>query len=62
MASEEGEKMTTTIEIEKDLFLKFKALCVLNEKTLSGEIESLIKDRVEKLSKRADNAIVNSME
>ena len=42
--------------------MKFKALCVLNEKTLSGEIEALIKDRVEKLSKRADSDIVSAME
>lgn len=45
------ERMTTTIEIDKELFLKFKALCVLNEATLSGEIEKLIRKRVETLSK-----------
>jgi len=51
MASEDTEKMTTTIEVDKDIFLKFKALCVLNETTLSNEIERLIRKRVEELSK-----------
>ncbi len=47
MASEDNpETITTTIEIDKDTFLKFKALCVLNEKTISGEIESLIRKGV----------------
>lgn len=45
------ETITTTIEIDKELFLKFKALCVLNEATLSGEIEKLIRKRVEQLAK-----------
>lgn len=43
------ETTTTTIEIEKELFLKFKSLCVLNELTISGEVESLIRKRVEQL-------------
>ncbi len=41
------ETITTTIEIDKDTFLKFKALCVLKEKTISGEIEALIRKSVE---------------
>jgi hypothetical protein len=44
------ETITTTIEVNKELFLKFKALCVLKELTLSGEIEKLIKGRVEDLT------------
>jgi len=51
MANEDTEKMTTTIEVDKDIFLKFKALCVLNETTLSNEIERLIRKRVDELSK-----------
>ena len=52
--AEEAETITTTIEINKDLFLMFKALCVLKELTLSGEIEKLIKKRVDELSKTSD--------
>ena len=37
------EKTTTTIEIDKELFLKFKALCVLRELKISGEIEKMIR-------------------
>jgi hypothetical protein len=48
------ETITTTIEIEKDLFLKFKALCVLKELKLSSEIERLIRKRVEELSEGTD--------
>jgi|GEM_PF-1503511 len=58
---EQGEKpeqkpetITTTIEIEKELFLKFKALCVLKELKISSEIERLIKRRVEELSESTD--------
>jgi hypothetical protein len=53
------ETITTTIEIDKELFLKFKALCVLNETTLSGEIEKLIKKRVEQLTTKSENDIVS---
>ena len=56
-SGEKPETITTTIEVDKELFLKFKALCVLNETTISGEIEKLIKKRVEQLSK-TDNGIV----
>ena len=50
----EPETITTTIEVNKELFLRFKALCVLKELTISGEIEKLIKKRVEELNKTAD--------
>jgi len=45
MSNEKGapEKTTTTIEIDKELFLKFKALCVLRELKISGEIEGMIR-------------------
>ena len=56
----EEDTMTTTIEINKEMFLKFKALCVLNETTISGEIEKLIKKRVESLSKEGGGEIVPS--
>jgi len=57
---EKPETITTTIEIDKDVFLKFKALCVLNETTLSGEIEKLIKKRVEQLSSRNENSVISN--
>ena len=52
MSAQEGEQetITTTIEVNKELLLKFKALCVLKELTISGEIEKLIKSRVEDLT------------
>ncbi len=52
MPEQEGgqETITTTIEVNKELFLKFKALCVLKELTISGEIEKLIKSRVNQLT------------
>lgn len=53
--TDKPETLTTTIEVGKDLFLRFKALCVLNEKTISGEIEELIRQRVEKLVKKEEN-------
>jgi len=37
--NESPEKTTTTIEVDKELFLKFKALCVLRELKISSEIE-----------------------
>jgi hypothetical protein len=52
------ETMTTTIEVEKEVFLKFKALCVLNETTISGEIEKLLRKKVEQLARKDDNSIV----
>ena len=51
---EKPDTITTTIEIEKELFLKFKALCVLKELKISSEIERLIKRRVEELSESTD--------
>ena len=50
MEEKKPETMVTTIEIDKELFLKFKARCVLKEEALSGEIEKLIKKRVDQLS------------
>jgi hypothetical protein len=43
----ESGKTTTTIEIDKELFLKFKALCVLRELKISGEIEKMIRSWVD---------------
>jgi hypothetical protein len=51
---QKAETITTTIEVDKDLFLKFKALCVLKELKISSEIERLIKRRVDELSESTD--------
>jgi hypothetical protein len=48
------ETIVTTIEIDKETFLRFKALCVLNEAKISEEIEKLIKKRVSQLSKTSN--------
>ncbi len=48
--NEEKSTITTTIEVDKETFLKFKASCVLSETTISGEIEKLIKKRLDELS------------
>jgi hypothetical protein len=45
-----SEKLTTTIEVDKELFLKFKALCVLKEDKMSGVIEEMIRGWVENAS------------
>ena len=54
--SDKSNRITTTIEIDKDIFLKFKALCVLREKKISGEIEKMIRDRLGQLS---ENETIN---
>lgn len=50
--SADSETVVTTIEINKKLFLDFKAFCVLKELKISEEIESLIRRRVEELAKK----------
>jgi hypothetical protein len=45
-----AEKLTTTIEVDKELFLKFKALCVLKESKMSSVIEEMIRGWVENAS------------
>ena len=55
---EKPETITTTIEVDKDLFLKFKAFCVLNETTISGEVEKLLRKRVEQMASRGETTIV----
>ncbi|MBN2094931.1 MAG: hypothetical protein JW727_02690 [Candidatus Aenigmarchaeota archaeon] len=45
-----SEKLTTTIEVDKELFLKFKALCVLKEMKMSSVIEEMIKKWVDEAS------------
>ena len=54
MSNGDQETIVTTIEVNKKLFLDFKALCVLKELKLSEEIESLIRKRVEELSKKLE--------
>ncbi len=48
------EKITTTIEVDKELFLKFKSLCVLKQLKMSDVIEESLKSWVEKESKGID--------
>jgi len=55
MSDGNSETMTTTIEVNKELFLKFKSLCVLKELTISGEIEKLIRRRIKELEKKIAN-------
>jgi hypothetical protein len=55
---EKPETITTTIEVDKDLFLKFKAFCVLNEMTISGEIEKLLRKRVEQMASKGETTIM----
>ena len=50
-AAKPEETITTTIEVNKELFLKFKAICVLKELKISAEIEKLIERRVNELSR-----------
>ena len=44
----EKEKASTTVDIEKELLLKFKSICVLKEVTMSDIIEELIRGWVAK--------------
>jgi hypothetical protein len=46
-----SEKLTTTIEVDKELFLRFKALCVLKEFKMSSIIEDMIRQWVDASSK-----------
>ena len=42
----EKEKSSLSVEIDKDLLLKFKSMCVLREHTMAEEIEKMISDWV----------------
>ena len=44
---EEKEKSSLSVDIDKDILLKFKSMCVLREHTMSEEIEKMISDWVE---------------
>jgi len=44
---EEKEKSSLSVDIDKELVLKFKSMCVLREHTMSEEIEKMISDWVE---------------
>ena len=39
-------RAVTSIQLNKDIFKRFKAMCVLKESTMSGEIEEMIKRRL----------------
>ncbi|MBU0953297.1 MAG: hypothetical protein KKA90_02670 [Nanoarchaeota archaeon] len=54
MTEANDETITTTIEVKKELFLKFKAMCVLKELKLSAEIEKMIAREVEGYAKKDD--------
>ena len=41
------EKSSLSVDIDKELLLKFKSMCVLREHTMSEEIEKMISDWVE---------------
>lgn len=41
-------KKTHTIRIDPDLWIKYKVFCARNTKTLSDDLENLIKDRLMK--------------
>ena len=45
---EEKEKASTTVDIEKELLLKLKSICVLKEVTMSDIIEELMREWVAK--------------
>ena len=40
------EKSSISVDIDKQLLLKFKSICVLKELTMSGEIEKMVRDWV----------------
>jgi hypothetical protein len=42
----EEEKASLSVEIDKDVLLKFKSMCVLREHTMAEEIEKMISDWV----------------
>ena len=46
LSMEEMEKASTTVEIDKEILLKFKSICVLKEVTMSDEIEEMVRDWV----------------
>lgn len=45
---EGNERASTTVEIDKELLLIFKSICVLKELTMSEVIEEMIRDWVVK--------------
>lgn len=44
----EEPKTPLSVDIEKQILLKFKSMCVLKETTMSEEVESLIREWVQK--------------
>ena len=44
---DEKERSTLSVEVDKELLLKFKSMCVLREHTMSEEIEKMISDWVQ---------------
>ena len=44
---EEKQKSSLSVDIDKEILLKFKSMCVLREHTMSEEIEKMISDWVE---------------
>lgn len=46
LSMDEKPLASLSVEIDKELLLKFKSLCVLKEHTMSEEIEKMISDWV----------------
>lgn len=42
-----AEKTSLSVDIDKELLLKFKSMCVLREHTMSEEIETMVRDWVD---------------
>jgi hypothetical protein len=49
------EKASLSVEIDKEILLKFKSMCVLREHTMAEEIEKMISDWVS-LNQNPDQA------
>ena len=45
-----AERITTTIAVDRDLFLRFKSQCVMKESTVSGEVERMMKQWGDKIT------------
>jgi hypothetical protein len=43
----DGSKTSVSVDVDKQLLLKFKSLCVLKEVTMSEEIEKMVREWVQ---------------
>ncbi len=44
----EGIKTSVSVDIDKQLLLKFKSICILKETTMSEEVEKMVREWVQK--------------